>query len=150
MTVLIFSIWPSRYNFSPNQNAKEKLEYIAKNIRANWTPIAIDIPCPRFRASSTQTAYFFLRGSSAPRETTVRIEPNTSAAIDECFSSALSTFCCTLVIMGIVTLQAMRMNKREALVTRVKAHEYLKAMMYAVTRRARDWNRIASLSEMLC
>ena len=33
---------------------------------------------------------------------------------------------------------------------RVKAQEYLKAMIYAATRRASDWNKMASLSEMLC
>ena len=54
------------------------------------------------------------------------------------------------MIIGSVTLQVTRMNRRAELVTRVKAHEYLKAMMYAASIRARDWNRMASLSEMLC
>ena len=150
ITVLIFSIWPSLYNFNPNQNASEKLAYIAKKIRANWIPIKIDIRRPRFCDSSTQEVYFFERVPSAPRDTTVRIEPNTSAAVDECFSSALSTPCWILVIIGSVTLQVTRMNRRAELVTRVKAHEYLKAIMYAASIRARDWNRMASLSEMLC
>lgn len=47
-------------------------------------------------------------------------------------------------------MQQMRMNNNEELVTRVNAQEYLKAMTYAVMSRARDWKRIASLSEMLC
>jgi len=47
-------------------------------------------------------------------------------------------------------MQQTRMNNSEELVTRVRAHEYLKAITYAVMSRARDWKRIASLSEILC
>jgi ABC-type multidrug transport system fused ATPase/permease subunit len=44
-------------------------------------------------------------------------------------SSALSTLCWAFVKRGSVMLTAIRINRSAELVTRVKAHEYLKAMM---------------------
>lgn len=51
---------------------------------------------------------------------------------------------------GRVTLQPTTTKSSAELVTRVKAHEYLNAMMNAASNRARDWKRMASLSDMLC
>lgn len=78
------------------------------------------------------------------------MEPKISAAIAECFSSALSTLCWILEIAGNVRQHTIRMKSIAELVARVRAHEYLKAMMYAAIKRARDWNKMASLSEILC
>ncbi len=51
---------------------------------------------------------------------------------------------------GSVRLQTTRIKRRQELVARVRAHEYLKAIIYAVIKTVVDWNRMANLSDMLC
>jgi hypothetical protein len=51
---------------------------------------------------------------------------------------------------GSVRLHTIRINRILELVARVRAHEYLNAMTYAAIKRAVDWNKMASLSDMLC
>ena len=52
-------------------------------------------------------------------------------------------------MIGIVMLQSAMINSKGALATRVRAHEYRKAIAYAATRRASDWSIMDSLSEIL-
>lgn len=55
-----------------------------------------------------------------------------------------------MVIAGSVRLQTTRIKRRQELVARVRAQEYLKAIIYAVIKTVVDWNRMANLSDMLC
>ena len=58
----------------------------------------------------------------------VQIEPSTSAAIDMCLSSTLSTRCCAFTMNGTVTLKPITTKRMAALTTSVSAQEYRKAM----------------------
>lgn len=113
-------------------------------------PITRDKDCPRFLDSLTQELYFSDKDSCAPSEKTVRIQLKASAAIEECFSSALSTLCWIFTERGKTKLKAMMINSMDELVASVRAHEYLNATINAATTKASDWNRTPSFSETLC
>ena len=102
MTVLISPICPSRKSFSPNQNARAKLEYIAKNIGDSCMPSCFEIFSPFLCESLTESSYLAVRDFSAPRERVVRIEEKTSPAMVAAFASAFSTCCTTLMTIGVV------------------------------------------------
>jgi hypothetical protein len=75
---------------------------------------------PRRLASSTHPEYFFAIRPSAPQATIIRIEPSTSPAIEDAFSSACSFSLFILTIIGIVTPYTATMATITELVTSVR------------------------------
>jgi hypothetical protein len=78
----------------------------------------------------------------------MRIDPSTSPAIEDAFSSACSTSFVHLTTMGMVIPYTMPINSNRELVTKVRDQEYVKATMIAAIMSDVNWRKVPSFSEM--
>jgi hypothetical protein len=111
-------------------------------------PIRGDSFKPLRSDSFIHPEYFFAIRPSAPHATIIRMDPSTSPAMEDAFSSACSTSFVHLTTMGIVIPYTIPMNTRMELVTKVSDQEYVKATMTAAIMSDVNWMKVPSFSEM--
>jgi len=115
---------------------------------ANCTPIRGDNFRPLRCDSLIHPEYFVAILPSAPQATIMRIDPSTSPAMEDAFSSACSTSFVFLTTMGIVIPYTIPINTKRELVTKVRDQEYVKAIMIAAIMSDVNWRKIPSFSEI--